>query len=119
MEIKNKIGYIDNKNLPGLEKVPGGHYVLIRQDNKNGTCNVNVITSLERREQNKLIYPENKISHIKKGNTYPIPKGDSNLPKWSGVKKDIKQVSVENIHNIGRYYIDTRHVPILNKYLKK
>lgn len=45
--IKNKIGYVDNKYL-GINK-PKGHYVYIRKVNNDGTCDVNVVTSLEDR----------------------------------------------------------------------
>ena len=29
-QYKGKIGYCDNVNLPGMRKIPGGHYVYIR-----------------------------------------------------------------------------------------
>ena len=49
MKIKNKIGYCDDKDL-GIKK-SGGHYVYINSVNKNGTCNVNVVTSLENKDK--------------------------------------------------------------------
>ena len=116
-KIKNKIGYVDNRYL-GINK-PKGHYVYIRKVNKNGTCDVNVFTSLEHKEDKKLTFTPSKLEHVKKGNTYSIPKKDSNLPKWSGVTRDIKVVETKNIKNIGRYYVKKRHWFFIGKYMNK
>ena len=95
LNIKNKIGYCDNKNLRGLEKLKGGHYVYIRKVNKNGTCDVNTITSLVEKDGSLNL---RRIEHLEKGNIYAIPKYDSNFVRWSGVtKKPIKGVKVKNI----------------------
>ena len=115
---KNKVGYVDNKYL-GINK-PKGHYVYIRKVNKDGTCDVNIFTSLEQiNESGKLQFTENKINHIKKGNTYAIPKKDSNMPKWSGVTREIKTIPLNCIQNIGKYYIKKRHFFFIGKYMNK
>lgn len=117
MKIKNKIGYCDNKNLKGLEHIQGGHYVYIREDNKNGTCNVNTITSLEDRNKH---FDIKKLSHVKKGNTYPIPIYDATFSKWSGVTKTpIKNIRTDAIKNIGCKSIKKRHNFYIGKYCNK
>ena len=60
MTIKNKIGFCNNKDL-GIKKA-GGHYVYINSVNKNGTCNVNVITSLEDKDKK---FNLKKLRHVK------------------------------------------------------
>ena len=42
MKIRNKIGYCDVKDL-GIKK-SDGHYVYINSVNKNGTCNVKMLS---------------------------------------------------------------------------
>ena len=116
MKIKNKIGYCDNKNLRGLEKLKGGHYVYIRKDNKNGSCDVNVITSLE--DKNKVLQL-NKLKQVKRGNTYVIPFGDEKFTRWSAVnRKPIKNVKVSKIEDIGKKKIKRRHFFFIEKFLK-
>ena len=119
-KLKNKIGFVNNKHLRIYYK-KGGHYVFIRKVNKNGTCDVNVLTSLEHRNKQtkKLEFTDNKIRHLKLGNSYAIPKTDTNLPKWSGVKKEVKVVDTKHIKNVNRYYIKKRHWFFIGKYLNK
>jgi len=115
-QIKNKIGYCENKYLKGLEHLSGGHYVYIRKVNNDGTCCVNVITSLEDKFGN---FDNKKIKQVKKGNTYAIPKYDSNLSKWSGInKKPIDNVEISNILSIGTKKIKRRHNFYIGKYMK-
>ena len=112
--LKNKIGYCDNKDL-GINK-NGGHYVYIRKVNNNGTCDVNVITSLEDKNKN---FNLNKLSQVKKGNTYPIPKYDANFKLWSGVtRKSIKDVKTDRIIDIGKKGIKKRHFFFIGKFFK-
>lgn len=114
---KNKIGYCDNKNLHGLENVPGGHFVFIRKIKKNGICDVNVITSLEK---NSNQFNLDKIKHVKKGNTYPIPYFDANFTKWSGVTHNpIKNVDLSSIKDIDKKHIKRRHFFFIGKYCNK
>lgn len=113
-KMKNKIGYIDNKYL-GIPR-PGGHYVYIREVNKNGTCDVNVVTSLE--DKNKIIN-QNKLIQVKRGNTYALPLFDTNFVRWSGVnKKPIKNVDITKIQDIGKKKIKRRHDFFIGKYLQ-
>ena len=114
MKVKNKIGYCDNKDL-GIKK-SGGHYVYINSVNKNGTCNVNVITSLENKDKK---FNLKKLSQVRKGNTYPIPKYDANFKLWSGVTKTpIKNVKTNKISNIGSKRMKKRHFFFIGKFFK-
>lgn len=116
MKIKGKIGYCDNSKLKGLEHIKGGHYVYIRDVNKDGTCSVNIVTSLE---DNKGKYSFDKLKQVRKGNTYSIPKYDSNFSKWSGINaKPINNVSILDIQDIGKKKIRTRHKFFIGKFLK-
>lgn len=115
--IKNKIGYCENKYLKGIKgDKNNGHYVYIRQVNKDGTCDVNIITSLE--DKNKNI-TSSKIKQVKKGNTYPIPFYDANFTRWSGVNKTpIKNVEQKHIKEIGKKKIKKRHHFFIGKFMK-
>ena len=120
-DYKGKIGYCDNKVLGLRDKygnvIPGGHYVYINNANKDGTCDVNVITSLETSREK---YVQNKITHIRKGNTMPIPFNQANFSKWSGVKRDVIQgVKLDNISNIGNKNISKKQQTIINKFITK
>lgn len=115
-KLKNKIGYCENKNLKGLQHLKGGHYVYIRKVNKNGTCDVNVVTSLEDCRHNLDL---KKIQHLKKGNTYCIPKYDANFSRWSGItRKPIKNVKISSIKDIGKKKIKKRHHFFIGKFMK-
>lgn len=112
--IKNKIGYVDNRFL-GINK-PKGHYVYIRKVNNNGTCDVNVVTSLEDKNHR---YDFNKLKQVKKGNTYPLPKYDATFSRWSGInKKPISNVPIDKVQDIGRKKIKKRHHFFIGKYMK-
>lgn len=116
MKIKNKIGYCDNKDLKGLEKIPGGHYVYIREVHKDGTCDVNIVTSLEGKD--KLVDLK-KIKRVRNGNTYPLPKNDATFTRWSGINKDlIKNVDILKIEDIGKKKIKKRHHFFIGKFMK-
>lgn len=102
--IKNKIGYVDNKYL-GINR-PKGHYVYICKVNNDGTCDVNVVTSLEDRNHR---YDFEKIKQVRKGNTYPLPHYDTNFVRWSGVThKPIKNVPIDKVQDMGKK-IKKRH----------
>lgn len=108
-----KIGVCDNSAL-GIPRT-GVHYVYIRSLNGN-KCDVNVITSLERRWYR---FDQDKLKQVRNGNTYPIPKNDSNLPLWSGVTHNpIKGVDVSKIRDIGKISIKQRHHFFIGKYCK-
>ena len=114
--VKGKIAYCDNKNLKGLEHLPGGHYVYIRDVDKNGKCNVNVVTSLESAHNQ---YNNNKLKHVRKGNVYPIPVYDSNFSKWSGITKTpITNVDINSLKSIGVKDIKRRHKFYIGKFCK-
>lgn len=120
MKIKNKVGYCSNKILNLRDRqgkiLPGGHYVYIREDNKNGTCNVNIITSLEKNGKYEL----NKINKIKNGYLYAIPKKDSNFSQWSAINLsgNIKNIKINNIQDIGKKKIPRRHLWYVGKFSK-
>ena len=112
--LKNKIGYVDNRYL-NIDK-PKGHYVYIRKINNDGTCDVNVITSLE--DENHR-YNFDRLKQVRKGNTYAIPKYDANFSRWSGVnKKPIRNVKLSNIQDIGKKKIKKRHYFFICKFMK-
>ena len=91
----------------------GGHYVYISNVNGNGTCNVNVVTSLEMKPG---VFSGSKLWHVRNGNTYPIPIRDANFSRWSGINADIiRGVKIKSIKNIGVKRIRKRH----NFYIKK
>lgn len=116
-KIKNKIGYVDNKFLKGLEHISGGHYVYIRNIDENGKCDVNIITSLERGKEN---YQIDKLRQVRKGNTYSIPYFDANFTEWSGINNSvISDVDIKNIKNIGSKKIKDKHKYFIDKYLNK
>lgn len=112
--IKNKIGYVDNRYL-GIND-PGGHYVYIRKLNGNGTCNVNVVTSLEDEEHR---YKFDRLKQVKRGNTYPLPKYDTNFRLWSGINKTpIRNVPINKVEDIGKKKIKKRHHFFIGKFMK-
>ena len=116
-----KIGYCDNATLgiKGADGKPlrGGHYVYIREMNGN-KCNVNVITSLENKNE---FFQIEKLKKVKRGMLYPIPKDDANFRQWSAVNLDgnINNVPLDKIANIGSRSMKTRHKFIVGKYTKK
>ncbi len=113
-KLKGKIGYCDNKVL-GINK-KGGHYVFINSINKNGTCDVNVITSLEDKNFN---FNLKKLRQVKRGNTYVIPKTDANFRLWSGVNIiPIRNVRIDRIEDIGKKKIKKRHYFFIGKFFK-
>lgn len=115
-DLKYKIGFCRNKYLKGLENISGGHYVYINSVNKNGTCNVNVITSLETSKEN---YSVNKLKQVRKGNTYAIPCYEANFKKWSGITKNsINNVEINKIVNIGNHKISDKQIKIFSKFYK-
>lgn len=119
-KLTGKIGYCDNRSLRLKDKqgrfIPGGHYVYIRNDNKNGTCDVNVVTSLE--DKNRT-YSENKLKQVRSGNTYAIPKYDANFNLWSGITKTpISNVKTSSILYVGKKKIRKRHKFFIGKFLK-
>lgn len=108
-----KIAYCDNIDL-GIG-TSGGHYVYIRKVNDQ-KCDVNVITSLE---DHKGRFNYSKIVHVRKGNTYPIPKRDANFTLWSGVTKTpIKNIPISKLKHIGKKSIKRRHHFYIGKYAK-
>lgn len=116
-----KIGFCDNSvlGLTGADGkiLKGGHYVYIREMN-GGKCNVNVITSLE----NKYgVYDLRKISKVKHGYLYPIPKNDANFTQWSAVNLDgnVNGVAISDIKHIGIKKMKRRHCWYAGKFTKK
>lgn len=116
-----KIGYCDNKTLgiKGADGKPlnGGHYVYIRE--KNGDrCNINVITSLEDKNNR---YKFDKLSKVKRGYLYPIPKNEADFTQWSAINLDgnIKNIPISRIHSIGEKKIKSRHKFFVGKFTRK
>lgn len=116
-----KIGYCDNRTLgiKGADGNPlnGGHYVYIRE--KNGDkCNINVITSLEDKNNR---YKYDKLSKVKRGYLYPIPKNEADFTQWSAINLDgnIKNIPISRIHSIGEKKIKSRHKFFVGKFTRK
>lgn len=106
-----KIGWCDGSVL-GLSK---GHYVYIRNV-KNGKCEVNTFTSLERNNGNFKI---DKINQVRKGNIFAVSKRDLNLPKFSGLdSRVIKNISIHDIKDKGRYRIKARYRDYIKQFVK-
>ena len=114
--ISGQVGYCDNSKLKGLENIPGGHYVYITKNNKDGTCEVNLITSLEDRKKR---INKNRINSVRKGYVYPIPYEDANFSQWSGVGNNPKIVKLSDIQDIGKKKIKNKHKFYLGKFLNK
>lgn len=117
MKIKGKIGYCTNRDL-GLtnnqgQALNGGHYVYIRKYYKNtGTCVVSTCTSLEDDYGN---IKTQKMKLLRDGKTYPVPKKDSNFPKWTGVNKTVIYVNKSKISRVNKKRIKKRHKLIIGK----
>ena len=107
-----KIGWCDSDVL-GLSR---GHYVYIRKV-RNGKCEVNTFTSIEDDDE---FLDFRKVKKIKTGEIYPIPKSDLTLRKFSGIDhRVIKNISIHDIKNKGRFRIKNRHKHYIYKYMKK
>ena len=113
----NKIAYVDNKDLPGLRNLPGGHYVIIKNvDLVNKKCNVNVITSLE--DKNKK-FNIKRINKVKRGMIYSIPFFDSSFKLWSGINLDtVKGVNIKHIKLLKHINVKKRHLFYYRKFAK-
>ena len=118
--IVGKVGYCDNailriKNKDG--KYEGGHYVYIREY-KDGKCNVNTITSLEKDDGS---FNFKKIRNVKQGYLYPIPKNDANFARWSAINLEgnLKNVPIDKIEDIGKKHFKRRHKMFVGKFTKK
>lgn len=114
--LKGKVAYVENKNLPSLGNVKGGHYVYVRSYNPNNNkCDVNTFTSLE--DKNHLIKNQ-RMLEVRKGNIYPIPKSDTNMALWSGVScNPIYGVKASSMKLVDKKKIKKRHRFFINKYL--
>lgn len=114
-----KIGYCTNKVLGILQdneqRKNDGHYVYISKVNKNGTCNVNIITSLEKKQYD---FYNNRLKYVRDKKTYAIPHKDANFSKWSGIEKQTFNISTSNITDVGRHEISSEHIAILKRFLK-
>lgn len=106
MKIKGKIGYCDNQDLRQLRMNTGGHYVYIRKVRSNGVCDVSTCTSLEDASRN-IKY--SKMTHVRNGEIYPIPKNDANFAKWTGINKNIMRVHKSKIKDIGKKKFKRKH----------
>lgn len=120
-QLVGEIGYCDNKflGIKGKDGKPlkGGHYVYIREIDGD-RCNVNVVTSLE--DKNEW-YQIEKLHKVKRGMLYPIPKRDADFSRWSAINLDgnINGIKISDIHNIGYKKIKSRHKFFVGKFTKK
>lgn len=117
-QLVGKIGYCSNQSLGILNSqgnYNGGHYVYIQKLNKDGTCNVNVVTSLEDSHGN---FDMRKLAKVKRGQLYCVPKKDLSLRRWSALNLDtIKNVRTNRI-SIQNIKMKKRHRFFVGKYSK-
>lgn len=107
-----KIGWCDAQTL-GLDT---GHFVFIRRVYRN-KCSVNTFTSIK---DQKGRFKFNKLNMIEKGEVYPVSTKDLNLPRFSGVHKNvITNVPLNKIIYIGNHSLKRRHHHYIQKYVKK
>ncbi len=117
-----KIGYCDNITLGITDKygkpIKGGHYVFVRELDGAGKCNVNIVTSLEDKNER---YQIEKLHKVKRGMLYPVPKPDADFTQWSAINLDgnINGVPVSKIKNIGAIKIRKRHKFFVGKFTKR
>ena len=52
---------------------------------------------------------------LRDGKTYPVPKKDSNFPKWTGVNKTVIYVNKSKISRVNKKRIKKRHKLIIGK----
>lgn len=121
-EVVGKIGYCDNITLGITDKygkpMKGGHYVYIREMNGSAKCNVNIVTSLEDKNER---YQIEKLHKVKRGMLYPVPKPDADFKQWSAINLDgnINGIAVSKIKNIGAVRMKRRHKFFVGKFTKK
>ncbi len=117
-----KIGFCDNATLGITDKygkpIKGGHYVFVRELDGVGKCNVNVVTSLENKNG---VYDLRKISKVKHGYLYPVPKNDADFTQWSAINLDgnINGVPLSKIKNIGKVKMRKRYRFFVSKFTKR
>ncbi len=116
-----KIGFCDNSVL-GIKGengkfIKGGHYVYIREVNGE-KCDINVITSLENKNE---FFQIEKLKKVKRGLLYPVPKDDANFTQWSAVNLDgnINNIPLSKISKIGYRSMKKRHRFFVGKYTNK
>ena len=121
-KIVGKIGYCDNSVLGIRDNngniMKGGHYVYIREVDKDGKANVNTITSLENKNGK---YDFDKLHNAKFGHLYPIPVNDANFSRWSAINLggNLNNIPLSKIEKIGSKHIKRRHQFFVGKFTKK
>lgn len=111
-KLVGKIGWCSANTL-GLDK---GHYVFIRSVYGN-KCSVNTFTSIKQKDG---LYDLGKIKKIERGSLYPIPKKDSTLHRFSGIHKNvITNVPLDEVENIGRFFLKRRHHHYIQRHMRK
>ena len=110
----NKIAKIKTADLPieHHKNEPLEHYVYIREyDREKGVYKVNVCTHLDSydKRQGKFVENEKHIKQVKMGNTYPIPVTAATFPRWTGIKKDVYEVSKGKMYKFGCVKFNKTH----------
>ena len=105
-----KVAWCDGNVL----NLSNGHYVFVRsvQGNK---CSVNTFTSLK---NNSGSFKVPKFDKVVKGEIYPIPLKDLTLPRFSGIHKGAKKVSLLDLKGVGKHRLKQRHHHYIRKYMK-
>ena len=112
---ENRIGFCSDKTL-NIESNGKGHYVFIRKIKEDGTCDVSTITSLEDKEGK---FNNKRLSRVRSGQIYSIPKFSTNFNLWSGVNNEIiENVSFDKICRIGLKNVSNVQKEIIIKHVK-
>ncbi|MEG0978144.1 MAG: hypothetical protein RSD40_03565 [Bacilli bacterium] len=107
-----KVGYMKNKDIPGVNLTSGGHYVYIVESGK--VTRIKTITSIENYKKDikhEIPYNTSKYSNIRylsnkklrdirQGKVIPIPISDSNFYIWSGINVNSVVVNKDKIEDI-------------------
>lgn len=91
-----------------------GHYVFVRRV-KGNKCAVNTFTSLKNNSGSLKVL---KFDKVAKGDIYPIPTKDLSLPRFSGIYKGAKVVSLSELKGVGYHKLKRRHHHYIQKYMK-
>ena len=100
----NKVAKIKTVDLPIKHSAtePPEHYVYVREyDKQKSVYKVNICTHLETYDKTKRKYINNDkhLQQVKYGNTYPVPLGAANFPRWTGIKREVYDVPKGKMYN--------------------
>lgn len=80
-----------------------------------GNCSVSVFTSLEKPDYS---YNFKHLYYTKQGDIYPLPKSDTNFPRWTGLSNKVLIVPLSRIQSGGLKMIKRKHHFMIDKQVK-